>query len=220
MKNVSTIVLGIALASVGGLFGANVSGLLFTADSESSIESSAMFTGHVITTVKDADGNVKHYRQSDNLVLNNGENCASKALFGIGGPTSTGSAAVRCSGALTEGFNWIAVGNGTVTVDAEAGTIDGEIADNGLSRVQGTVTLTNSTTAGAGGGGAQAKIENTFTWTGGQTNTVNNSGLFNGTVSATDGIFAQQGFTGIPLDNGDSLTVEWTINVGGGTVTP
>jgi len=34
-------------------------------------------------------------------------------------------------------------------------------------------------------------------------------------VALTTRMFAHQGFSGIILDNGESLTVEWTVTIGG-----
>ena len=234
MKNTGTIVLGIALAAVGGLFGASVTGQLFDVNQNSQLDSSAYMLGHIEFTVTDEFGNIKDYRQTDNLILNDGENCVLKALFGSGGPTTTSSASGGgCTGAVTEGYNYIAIGNATADVvtggASELGisgadsAIDTEITGNGMARTQATtITLTNSTADAAdGAGGATAVLSHTFTASAlGATGTVDvdNSGLFNGTASTTDGIFSWQEFDEIPIGNGDSLTVEWTIEIGGGTV--
>lgn len=60
------------------------------------------------------------------------------------------------SGLLTNGFNYIALTNTAVTPAAGDTTLSGEIAANGLSRAQGTVTLPT-------GSGTQTTIDKTFT---------------------------------------------------------
>ena len=44
-------------------------------------EQKAYIYGHLVLEVKDQFGNTKYYSQGDNVVVNNGENCASKLLF-------------------------------------------------------------------------------------------------------------------------------------------
>lgn len=216
--NTTTLVLGVALAVVAGLFSSTIFGFVGTkTDAQTNPVTAALMTGHVETIVTDAMGNVKEYRQSDNLIVNNGENCVSKLLFtaDAGGSTTTGV----CTGALTQGFTVIAIGNNTSpagntnsTLGAEHTTAAG--APSGLLRKTATtITLTNSTAA-TGISQATALLEATFTNNGGS-NVVSESGLFNSTDLNTDGMFARQSFTGVSLNSGDSLTVRWTVNIGG-----
>lgn len=206
----TTIVLAVALTIVTGLFSSTIFGLIETKTSTgTNADAAALFTGHVETVVRDADGNVKEYRQSDNLVVNNGENCASRLLFSddAAGATATGV----CTGTLTQGFNVIAIGTGTATAADADVRLTAESVGNGLDRALATTrTLTN----GTGGTEAQAQFSRTFTNTGAST-TIAESGLFNSTTSSTGGMFARQTFTGISLNTNDQLTVTWTINIGG-----
>ncbi len=48
----------------------------------------------------------------------------------------------------------------------------------------------------------------------GNTHTITESGLFNGTTFNTAGMLARQVFTGVALSDGDSITVTWTFTVG------
>ncbi len=215
--NTTTLVLGVALAVVAGLFGSTIFGLVGTkTDTQTNPSAAAMMTGHVETIVTDAVGNVKEYRQSDNLIVNQGENCVSKLLFtaDAGGSTTTGV----CTGALTQGFTVIAIGNNTSVAGNTNSTLGAEYtAANGntaLARQTATtITLTNST-AVTGISQATALLEATFT-NGGTTQSVSESGLFNSTSQTADGMFARQQFTAVSLNNGDSLTVRWTVNIGG-----
>jgi hypothetical protein len=214
----TTLVLGVALAVVAGLFSSTIFGLVGTkTDAQTSASTSALFNGHVTTIVSDAAGNVKEYRQSDNLIVNQGENCVIKMLFGESGGSSVGDGDNTCVGAITDGFRWIAIGNGTGVAGNLNFTLGNEYVAN-MGRVEGTVDLANSTAA-TGISQAIATIEATFTNNDNDGETVEESGLFNGTLSATDGLFARQQFDTITLNNGDSLTVRWTVNIGGtGTI--
>jgi len=206
----NTLVLGVSLAVVAGLFGSSTFDITgMKSDAQTSAAANGVITGHVTTTVTDSEGNIKAYRQSDNLIVNNGENCVSKMLFKGGGATGTGV----CTGANTAGFNFVAIGNGTnAAADANIRLQTIQIEPGLSTPLQGTTTLTNA----SGTTPASALISATFTNNGGPT-TVRESGLFNGTNMGTSGMFARQVFTAINMNNGDSLTVQWTVNIGGTT---
>lgn len=64
-NNTSIAILGLALAIVGGMFAANASGLIGFESTGSKAQAGAYMTGHVETILRDADGNIKEYRQSE-----------------------------------------------------------------------------------------------------------------------------------------------------------
>jgi len=220
--NTTTLVLGVALAVVAGLFSSTIFGLVGTkTDTQTNPSAVAMMTGHVETVVTDALGNVKEYRQSDNLIVNQGENCVLKMLFGANGGASVGDGTNTCTGAITSGFRVIAIGNSSAPATNDQTSLINEYnATSGnaaLARKTATlITLTNST-ATSGISQATALLEATFT-NGGTTQSVTESGLFNDTNTSIDGMFARQQFTAVSLNNGDSLTVRWTVNIGGTSV--
>ena len=72
-----------------------------------------MFLGHVELVAKDADGNIKAYRQTDNIVVNIGKTCAAERIFGASG-NSTGA----CAGGATA-FDWIGLGTSGTAETAE-----------------------------------------------------------------------------------------------------
>ena len=165
--------------------------------------------GHITLVATDPDGHIKAYRQTDNIVVNRGADCVTRLLFGgnsVG--RGAGSGTGNCIGTLTAPWTTIAIGT---TATAEAATdkaLGSEIlsgTDAGLARAVGTVTYTNATT-----GTSVAVITNQFTASTSQT--VAESGLFNGTTVSTAGMFAHKAFTGIALVSGDKLTVTWTVN--------
>lgn len=217
-SNTSIAILGLALAIVGGMFAANASGLIGFKSADSNAQAGAYMTGHVETILRNADGSIKEYRQSDNLISNTGENCTLRLLFG--GTQGSGTGTTVCTGALTSPWHFIALGTGGATaVNGTQVALTTETSATGLARsVATTKTFTNST-ASTSTGSAQIVMERTFTNTSGGTVTVSESGLFNSTTSGATGMFARQTFSGIAVNNNDSLTVRWTVNVGGTSFT-
>jgi hypothetical protein len=205
--------------------GSGVAGFSFASNNiENSVVDATTFvvkptlTGHLTLEARDADGNLKAYRESDNVITQTGENCALRLLFTqAASHTSTGNTV--CTGALTNPFTYIAVGSGTTQEDGAQVALVTEIAANGLSRDQATtVTWTNSTgSEGTPGQAAVLTLSKVFTVTG--SSTVAEAGLFNDTSANqnTDGMFARKVFDAVSVQNGDSLTVTWTISVGNTT---
>lgn len=221
--NNPAIVLGLALAITGGLFGANVSGLM-DQKSIQSPQSGAYMTGHVETVLTDSNGIVKEYRQSDNLITNTGENCVLRLLFQDDGAASgqgVGNVGTTvCVGGINAPWHFIALGTGSTTVNGTDTTLATETSALGLGRGIATTKTWANSTASTSTGSAQIQMERTFTNNSGGQVTVTESGLFNETSNSnTDSMFARQVFSGIAVNNGDSLTVRWTINVGGTSFT-
>ncbi len=230
MKYSTTILFGVSLAVVAGLFGSGIFGLTITKADQANLGTAGLITGHVTTTLLDSDGNVKAYRQSDNLIVNQGENCALKLLF-QSVPAATGTGV--CTGGNTEGFHVIEIGNGSAAFATQTPvstdnrlysshnntSVGSNVGNNPglLRKAATTVTWTNSTSA-TSSGSAQVILAATFTNSGSSSKTVNESGLFNSTMGSngqTDAMFARQVFSTITMAPSDSLTVQWTINVGG-----
>ena len=229
-RNTTYALFGVTFALVAsGLVGTNLlsaqpSGLV--ALDNTPTNDGMKITGHVTTIATDANGHIKSYRQSDNLVVNNGKDCVTRLLFGgsvggtRGGGSGTAGIASNCLGTLTGPWTVIAVGNRTAAPTI-AGT-DHRLAsepngtNNGLNRqLATTITYTNST--GAGGTSSTSVIQTTFGPLSGLKaagTQVTESGLFNSTTIAASGMFAHQAITSIALNNGDSLTIKWTINIG------
>ena len=216
MKNTITIVVVAAIVAVGAGF------LGFSFASNQSIPSqafltSAMMNGHIQLVVTDADGTVKAYRQTDNAITTNGENCVAKMLFKGAATTGTGV----CTGSLTNPFSYIALGTGTTIAETPTrNDLETEnTAVNGLQRAQGTVTMVNATTGQGNAfsaGSATVTITKAFSPT--ATVAVTEAGLFNNTqTGGTDGIFARKVFSAVTVNNLDTLTVTWTINIGNTT---
>lgn len=160
--------------------------------------------GHVTMFVTDPDGRVTAYRQSDNIIVNQGADCANKALFA---PTT--GITTSCSGSPGT-FNVLALGTGTNGNARSDLNLNAETAATGLARV---AASTVNATAAPAGGTSKVSLSNTFTNTSGGTVTITEAGLFNSTNRATDGMFAEEPVSSIALNNNDALTVKWTISL-------
>ncbi len=107
------------------------------------------------------------------------------------------------SGLGANGLNYIALSNDTVTETATSTVLSNEIASNGLTRAQGTVTLPT-------GSGNQTTVDKTFTATG--TVSAQKAALFTAASSGT--MNHVLGFTQRNLINADTLQITYTITLG------
>lgn len=107
------------------------------------------------------------------------------------------------TGLGANGLNYIALSNDTVTETATSTTLSTEIAANGLTRAQGTVTLPT-------GSGNQTTIAKTFTASGSQS--AQKAALF--TASSAGTMNHVLAFTQRSLITSDTLAVTYTITLG------
>lgn len=152
--------------------------------------------GHITLVVKDVNGNIKNYMQTDNTVTQVGEDCIVKRVM-----TTTGSTLSQC--ASSGAFTAIAIGTGT------AAAADSQTALQGTESSRSGVSSFSITAAGSGAG-AHAVISKQFT---GITATIAESGVFDNN-STGGNMLARQTFTGVPLASSDSLTVNWDLKFG------
>lgn len=164
--------------------------------------------GHVTLIVTDKQGNIKDYRQGDNTVIQTSKSCTAKILFG--------GSSTLCASPGTATWTTIGIGSGgsppTQPTDAVKRLVT-EYSSFGLDRASATGTSSTLTDASSGVG-AKSVIQGTFTNSDTGAHSVNEAGLFNGTATASSGMFAAQTFTAISLNQNDALTVKWTITVG------
>lgn len=196
MKKYTVLALFAAIMAVGGTLAAN--GLsatpFFIAQSAKTLDSNMPITGHVTMVVTDPNGNVKAYRQMDNIVVNAGETCTGARLFGD---------QLKCSG--TAFFNYIGIGTDAT---AEAAAQSALIAETNTRQQDTTNTLTNSS-----GPGATSVLAGTFAFT--STQSIQESGLFDTSSINTGHMFARKTISpAVNVANGDSLTVTWTVTTG------
>ena len=215
MKDKLSIMALIAIVGVAsGLFGYTFS----TSENVSpatSLATSGLISGHLALEVRDSEGNIKAYRQTDNVITTTGENCALRALFSTGNIAANGGTNV-CVGGLTEGFTSIELGTGSGTEQSTDIALFTPITSGTLVIAPATtITYTNSTTNTGSTNAAQVLLSRTFTSD--QSVTVTEAGLFNGTATNTNGMFAHKLFTSVSIASADQLTVQWTINIGNST---
>ena len=200
-----------SLAVLSGAFGLYVTGV-FSSDEISAsditkiTQNAGFMMGHAIIEAHDSEGNLIAYRETDNEVVDVGENCVLKMLFGSSGPGAAGTSV--CTGANTQPWTYIGIGtNATPAYETDVGLRIEE--DGTLAR---GIATTQTWTNGSGDGTA-AKIVLSKTFTSDSTTTIVESALFNGTTNSA-GILARQVFSGVALSSGDSITVTWTFTVG------
>ena len=220
--NSKTTIIGLvaAIAVLSGAMGLSVTGGAFSdvKVAQSTIPATGFLMGHVEIEAKNADGELIAYRQTDNEVVDGGEQCILKMLFATSGVTNSGrgeyASTTACTGILTGAWDVIAVGTGTTDIatvplhDVYSGLEKELIADDMERAISTTKTWTN----GSADSPTKIELKNTFTST--ATHSVTESGLFNSTAVSSGGMLAHQTFTAVSLTSGDSITVTWTFTVG------
>lgn len=106
------------------------------------------------------------------------------------------------------GFNYIALSNDAGSPAAGDTALASELTGNGLSRVQGTVTLPT-------GSGNQTTVSRTFTYSGGSPQGVQKTALFDTIGPPVAGVMNHEiAFTQRTLFTNDTLVVTFTITMG------
>ncbi len=137
------------------------------------------------------------YRQVDedeeagNLITNTGRVQLHTQVYGT-------------SGILTNGFNWIGLSNDSASPAATDTALASELTGNGLSRVQGSVTL-------PAGAGTSTTVSNTFTYSG-SSQAVQKTALFTVAGPPVAGIMNHEiAFSQRTLFTSDTLALTFTI---------
>ena len=225
MKSTSTsIALVAALAVTSGGLGLSLTGVF---DDDSVIAQSntatGLMMGHLTVEAHNERGDLIAYRQTDNEVVNDGEQCILKMLFattGSGeagrGEYASGGNSGACTGALTGAWDVIAIGTTTTAADDDQVVLGNETStSNGLDRGTATTkTWTNGTGTVASGTTTKLVLSKTFTSDSPRPHAIAESGLFNSTTADRNGMLARQAFTEVSLSDGDSITITWTFTVG------
>lgn len=188
-----------------------ISGILLSTGSigaspqASSLSASPMFLGHLEVVAKDVNGNIKAYRQTDNLVVNTGKSCAAVLIFGV--PTNS-TQSTACAGVLSSQFRQIAVGTATASPAAGDTALGIQI---GSRATNGTYSLENGTAGAVGASAANPvyAIQTTFR----PNANIAEAGIFDTASGNPSHMFAHQSFTAISLASTDTLTVTWRISL-------
>jgi len=187
-----------------------------TMKAASDIHETGQMIGHVTYELRGADGNIKHYSQSDNVIVDVGTDCAATAIF------DTADVAGLCTLGGT-GFSFIAIGNTTTANPSSVEDIelDNDGTDGEMDRLAASsVGITSADTLGTGADTTVSIVSPAFTFnTLGPAGTViTQSGLFDSAVGGSDNMFSVrdipgQGGTGLAITNADTLSVTWTITL-------
>lgn len=191
----------VAVVAISGILLST--GSMGAAPQASSLSASPMFLGHLEAVAKDVNGNIKAYRQTDNLVVNTGKTCAGVLIFGI--PTNS-TQSTACAGATA--FKQIAVGTATAAVAAGDTTLGIQI---GSRATNGTYSLLNGTAGALGASAANPvySIQTTFR----PNANIAEAGIFDTASGNPSHMFAHQTFTAISLASTDTLTVTWRVSL-------
>jgi len=164
----------------------------------STLTSNAYMTGHVTLTAYDENGNVKAYRQTDNIVVNKGDDCMADLIFQTTGTDP-------CT--QQQLFDVVHIGTGS----------DGSTAETDVNPLPITCTTslnatTSAVTAAAAAGGSSTLLTTAFLNVGAN---IDEAALKDSVGCGNGNPLAYQQFTEIPLGANDDLTVEWTITIDG-----
>lgn len=185
-----------AIVSIGGAYA-----LVQSSQPVSTMHADGMKSmGHVELTVFGPDGAIKAYRQTDNLVVSNGDNATVNKLFGVSRTTTSGT---------INPFVAVAVGIGTTAPASTDTVLENQqghkvIATTSIATaLHGNVVLTADFGAG--------RITNS------STQSITEAGIFDNTsadlISNSTNLFARQTFTGIGIGPSDTLQITWTVNI-------
>lgn len=162
--------------------------------------------------VHDRDGNLTFHDTTHNKVITHGENCVAKMIFGTLGGDEAGTSV--CVGAINAGFRYIGLGeSSTAVADTDTDLLTPAIEAGLSTPILSTATWTNSTT----GSFSSVLLSSAFTNTG-ASETINEVALFNETSTATRGMYARAVISPAALNNGDTITVNWTFETGSAAV--
>ncbi len=219
-RQTSVAMYGIIFASVMALGMLSVSGFsqtLFVASTDTKVVNHMDMMGHITFTATDQAGNILSYIQTDNIIVNVGENCVAESIFNVtttgtelcdGTGTQTGA---NSNGVADGGFTFIAIGANFTTAGPTNQTLGLGVLSE-VDRIKANSTSVVSSTGSGAGSFAVVTLTGVFTATG--TPTIQESGIFDKAMAADENMLARQTFTGIPLTIGDKLTVEWEIKIG------
>jgi len=226
----TVIVLVAVMAVLSGALGMAMTGTFSEQKIGVANVATGMMTGHLEIEARNADGELFAYRQTDNEVVDDGEQCILKMLFstkegghngataGRGGYTSSGMGA--CTGILTGAWHVIGIGTTATAADdvnVKLGNETSGILANYTDGVEGLergVATSKVWTNGTGATETKIVMSKTFTNLSAISHTIAESGLFNSTTVAGSGMLAHKAFTGVALATSDSITITWTFIVG------
>ncbi len=208
MKRQTTLAMfGIVFAAAMALGMVSVSGFsqsMFLASPETKIDSNVGILGHITLTATNPDGKIISYIQTDNLIVNRGENCVAESMFNV---TTMGDDACIGEGITAEAFTFSAIGNGTLPLGANNQTLAEEV-----DRIQVTDSDRDVDSSSGTGDDTKAIVTMEAVFTAGEDLDIEESGIFD--ADEDGNMLARKIFNTISLSEDDKLTVEWKIEIG------
>jgi len=162
----------------------------------SSLKSQAGLVGHLTLTAYDDNGNVIAYRQTDNVVVNDGDGCISELIFAV-------TSGAVCTGGATA-FDIIHIGTGD-----SSGATEGTTSLVAYNSNTGFASVILSAPVALGG--ADTLITANFFNVGA---TIQEASIQESATTSSSAL-AIQSFSGIPLGGSDDLTIQWTVTIDG-----
>ena len=211
MKRQTTLAMfGIVFAAAMALGMVSVSGFsqpMFLASPETKADSNVGIFGHITLTATNPDGKIISYIQTDNLIVNRGENCVAETMFNV---TTSGDYECLGKGVSTDRFTFIAIGNGTEPMDVN----NTKLADE-RDRIQDEDPDVVSSEGMGDPGTSEAIVTLDAVFTAPTDNyNIEESGIFDAAGDDAGNMLARKTFTAISLSQDDKLTVEWEITIG------
>ena len=186
---------------------------LMTMQGTSDIHETGLMIGHVTYEVRGMDGQIKHYIQADNVIVDKGTDCSAQAIF-------NDADADVCTLGSGGGFAYIAIGNATgataqatdTALDASLTPVGGEVKRSGF--IDAAITAANS---GSALDTVVSIASTPFTFTDLPSGTsITQSGLFDQSTIGGN-MFSIRDIpptgTGLPVISTDTLSVTWTITL-------
>lgn len=197
MKNYNLLTLFVVITIVVTISTVGTLGTFNTPPDSSGKQSDGIkILGHLEIVAKDNSGNIKEYGQTDNIVTTVGKSCVAVRLFGGNGSQSTGDNTACGGSTLTTKFTWIGIGTSNTVETTGDTALTVPFGNRGL----GAAGLINNT-------GVYNTIQRQFVAN--SSGTIQEAGLFD--ASTFGHMFSHKTFSGISLNNGDTLTVTWRI---------
>jgi len=219
MKTIHATGIIASIALVAGIFGGSfVDVLSIEQDQVYSTTEASAFLGHVTVVQTDKDGFVKHYSQSDNLITDEGLNCAPVRMFGEAEADIS-----DCTATALGVFDSVCVFQDTIAVETLSVTSDVAAALSSCLRADGlsfmnpangttNTTFVNTTSQSVSASGSVTDISYRYIGGVGANQAVAAAGLFE---TDGDAVFAVNDFSGgsITLQESDTLDVTWSITL-------
>ena len=211
MGNLGTkyVLLGITMATILGVYAITTSAP--TSLTATSTENLPYLLGHITIEVTDANGNIKSYQQTDNILTDEGFQCALVRLSNV---------TLACnSGAVANIFKFISLSSNLTLITAAGGDgslettvgYDSEVAKEVAKTDQlsdTSFTVKNTFTTDASNPGTDVALNNG--------ETVAKTGLFDdGAGFGVGNMLAVADLSPTTVVTGDTIAVTWTIKLTG-----